>query len=102
MLSFKEFSDLLDDEENKLIELGEFIEEGITLQDEVNGFIAYDRYAEKYAEYIKKIGIKNCFVGVENSSGDLQMLEIYNNKIRYKVESPFSKFSIKIVNENNH
>jgi hypothetical protein len=97
MLTFKEFSDKLDAEEDLFINLGEMGDEGIPLQEEIGGIIAFDRYAEKYAEYLKQIGIKNLFVGVFNSDEQLQMIEIWNNKVQYKVGSVFKGLALQVI-----
>lgn len=97
MLTFKEFSAFIDAEDNLFIELGEMGDEGIPLQEEKKGVISWDRYAERYAEYIKEFGIQNCFIGVENSDGQLQMLEICNNKVQYKAEAVFKGISFKVI-----
>ena len=99
MLTYQEFAEELDNKEDLLIELGEFADESVSIQSEYLGVITYDRAAEMYAQYLQGFGIFNAFIGVENSDGDLQMLQVKEGVVIYKVRNPLEGFQIQLVEE---
>ena len=101
MLTYQEFAEELDNKEDLLIELGEFTDESVSIQSEYLGVITYDRAAEMYAQYLQGFGIFNAFIGVENSDGDLQMLQVKEGVVIYKVRNPLEGFQIQLVEEEN-
>ena len=99
MLTYDEFSDQIDRDEDRLIELGEYTEESISLQSEYLGAITYDRAAEMYSAYLKEFGIFNTFIGVKDSSNILHILQIKGGSVIYKVRNPLEGFRIQLVEE---
>lgn len=99
MLSFQEFSQNIDEQQARLYELGELTDDSIEIQEQLPNGIISDRYAEEYAKYIKQFGIRDCFVGVEDSEDSLHILEIVDNQVQYQAESPYRGMSVQLIHE---